>query len=1812
MSDPKVEAARRRRGFHRGSLTRLVKKLTELESRTSDPTAQNTAKQLQKNLENTDTEFKRQHLALLDLLETPEDLEKEQTIFEEFEANLDDCLARISRVISSSTSTGVSGPDPHFIATKRIRRLDSSISATKNEIKKLEETPGDICIIQQYEEQVIEFKRDLTDITKSLIALGIDDSDPLMELQAVLNTTLFDHSLRLKRIHSVVKSSSPPDGRSIRLPKIDVPSFDGNLLAWKTFWEQFTVAIHTRSDLSKAEKLVYLRQSVRGGTARAVIEGLSRTGDDYDEAVECLENRYDRPRLIHQTHVKKIIDIPPIKNGSGKELRYLHDVAQQHLRALKSMGSQPSGPFVTSILELKLDPGTMFEWQRHSSESTDVPHYEKLLDFINLRAQASEHNMAEGNKKVHDDARKKFVNKPTPTHPSHVSITDSCVVCKTNSHLLFSCGKFKALSHEAKMAAVRANNLCMNCLRTGHFVKQCKSVHKCRECQRPHHTLLHADSKEDAKTKTPTDKSVSSNTATKTNCNSLLMTCKVMVTSPSGHSTEARALLDSGSSACFVSNSLSKRLHLPRSSQSVTISGIAGITHSRSNHATTTFHISSMHRPRRQIEVSAIIVPQVTCNLPVHSIATSPLWKHLQGLTLADPKFDRSGVIDLLLGVDVFIATLLHGRRQGPPGTPFALETEFGWVLAGNIDPLSTSQVTSYHATVTTGDEILQRFWQLEETPPESQALSSEEAAVVKQFKENHYRSSNGRFVVPLPKRSKALPLGESRAQAVRRFLSLEKSLHTKKQFDKFAEVMEEYFSLGHAEQVPVIDLQKSPERVFYLPMHAVYKATSATTKTRVVFDGSSRSSSGVSLNEILMVGPTVHSTLVDVLLRFRLHQVALVADITKMYRAVELDPIDKDYHRFVWRSNPQSPLLDYRMNRLTFGVSASSFAANMSVLQNAVDFATEHTIAANAVRQCMYVDDCLTGAETVENAITLQTDLQELFNKGCFTLRKWNSSHTAALENVSPELRESHFSQKITDSSEYSKTLGIEWSSEKDVFRLTVNKKMPDQPLTKRMLTSDIAKTFDILGWFSPSIIKAKILLQKIWQRGIGWDELVPLDLLNTWHRWRSEMQLLSDRRLPRCYCSKSIQECKAELHGFSDASEDAYSCVIYLRTQDSDDSVEVSIVMAKTRVAPLKRQTIPRLELCGALLLSKVLTHVIGVLNLDCAVYAWTDSTVVLGWLNGEPRSFKVFVGNRVAQIIEHIPPEKWRHVSGTDNPADCASRGIFPSDLIDHPLWWSGPTWLSQDQSCWPQSNLPTSDAPEEKQELCLVTNVMPESKLIDLERYSSYSKLRRIIAWVVRFVRNCKSSNTRKSGPLTTDELSKADVVLLSLAQTDDFRSEIQALEKKKSLPRSSPLRTLHPIIDTTTGLLRVGGRVHNSSFSYSQRHPVVLHSRHPLTKLIIRAEHVRLLHAGPTLTSSSLASRFHIIGQRRAVRTITRACVTCRRTMARPQPQIMGQLPIERMTPGLVFERTGIDYAGPVYLKLGRVRRPVLVKAYIGIFVSFSVKAVHIELISDLTSAAFIACLRRFVARRGKPISLHSDHGSNFVGATRELADLAEFLEKQRKSGEVSDFCTSQGIQWVYIPERAPHFGGLWESAVKSVKTHLRKILGQARLTFEEYSTVLAQVEACLNSRPLVPLVSDDDGIEALTPGHFLIGRPLEALPDPPSTFASKSYLRRWNLCQTLTRHFWKRWSTDYFASLRKFNKWHNLSTNLKINDLVLLKEDGIIPARWPLGRIVTVHPGRDNQVRVVTVKTATGIYRRPIVKIALLLKDCEN
>ncbi|XP_045534866.1 uncharacterized protein LOC123721177 isoform X2 [Papilio machaon] len=423
-------------------------------------------------------------------------------------------------------------------------------------------------------------------------------------------------------------------------------------------------------------------------------------------------------------------------------------------------------------------------------------------------------------------------------------------------------------------------------------------------------------------------------------------------------------------------------------------------------------------------------------------------------------------------------------------------------------------------------------------------------------------------------------------------------------------------------------------------------------------------------------------------------------------------------------------------------------------------------------------------------------------------------------------------------------------------------------------------------------------------------------------------------------------------------------------------------------------------------------------------------------------------------------------------------------------------------------------------------------------------------------------------------------------------------------QNKRLPAKNHLLKFNPFLDNNK-LMRVGGRLGNSLFSYEKKHPILLQSTHHLTKILFKYMHVKLLHAGPRLLLTSIRETYWPIGGLNLAKRTFRNCHLCCRFKGKVVNPIMGNLPQRRVTAsGYPFETVGIDYAGPIMSASRQGRGCKLVKVYIIVFVCFVTKAMHIELVGDLTSNNFLSALRRFMSRRGKPKHIYSDNGTSFVGAYNEIG---RFIKSCNNSlpGDLAP----EGINFHFLPPHAPHFGGLWEAGVKSVKFHLKRILGNCNLTYEELNTVLVQIEAVLNSRPLTPLSADPSDLLPLTPGHFLIGRPLTALPTDCYERHVTGTLSRYQHLEQLRQHFWRRWSKEYISELQLRTKWRSDLNPLQEGVLVILKEDNLPPLKWRLGRVVAVHPGADGVSRVADVRTATGVVRRAFSKICPLPQD---
>ena len=536
----------------------------------------------------------------------------------------------------------------------------------------------------------------------------------------------------------------------------------------------------------------------------------------------------------------------------------------------------------------------------------------------------------------------------------------------------------------------------------------------------------------------------------------------------------------------------------------------------------------------------------------------------------------------------------------------------------------------------------------------------------------------------------------------------------------------------------------------------------------------------------------------------------------------------------------------------------------------------------------------------------------------------------------------------------------------------------------------------------------------------------------------------------------------------------------------------------------------------------------------------------------------------------------------------------------------------------------------DHQTKKKEIQIVGAVLPAPDTRIEEYSNSFNKVVRVTCWIKRFISNCQRKSISFSKELSVAEINQAEDLLKERSQLRSYGLEIHQLRSNppQPLPNKSRILALQPEIK----LLCVGGRLRNALVEEQQKHPVIISVKDIFAKLLFSQIHKDLMHGGPTAILSHAGNRFYITGGKRLARTICQTCVICRKAAAKIGPQLMGQLPPTRLNPDFVFFHTGLDYAGPFYLKEGYVRRPVKIKAWMAVYVCYYIKAVHLDLVKDATSDSLVAYLSRFCSRRGIPLTIHSDNGSTMIGAKSELSELYSALQTTETQNCIQSYLLNQRVRWELTPVKAPHFGGLWEAAVKAAKYHLKRVIGQKLYTYDELETILCQAEACLNSKPLGVMASHPlDGMVPLTPGHFLVGRSLKAYPVETMNF-NPTPLQRWAHCHKVSQKFWRRWSNEYMQQLQKAVKWHRKTRNFQVGDLVLLTDRNTLLCQWTNTKVVSVYPGQDGVVRAVDVqvehkivpekwttkteflsqlKTRTAVYRRPVSKLAMLLAADE-
>ena len=1208
------------------------------------------------------------------------------------------------------------------------------------------------------------------------------------------------------------------------------------------------------------------------------------------------------------------------------------DNIKKHIRALKALGVPTDhwDVILIYIINTKLDPESKRLWDM-TLKKNELPKFEEFEQFLESRCFTLS-NSSEIKPRDHTNSNKNKGVSSFITTDSKKQTT--CAICAKSQHPAFKCPDLLSLSPQDRFKLVKRKELCLKCFRKGHSLNNCK-FYNCKTCCQPHNVLLHFGLESEKESEVPDEKVVNPTIATHTkeiNSHVLLETVMIKILSANGEYEIGRALIDPGSTSSFISRAIADKLCLKKTKSNFEINGIGSVkTNSLFKVACS---ISSL-RDKYSHQIECLILNKITDPLPHTSFDISN-WHFLNSYNLADPSFNCPGKIDILLGAKHCNEYSLNETYIPGQGLPSLRNTVFGWVVSGGIDSkYLNNKIKRVYSNLSTIElsEQLRKFWEIENITTSSEPIDN---ICEKLFTDSLTRLSNGKFQVKLPfdTANDSRKLGFSHYTAQKRLIQMERRRLLNSEFNTlYINFMKEYETLGHMERVPVDELTLPINRSFYLPHHAVLKTSSQTTKLRVVFDGSAKSSSGQSLNDLLLCGPTLQDDIFTHLCRLRFYPIVLLADVEKMYRQVFIDPEHRNFLKILWRDSPDEPIVEYRLTTVTYGTKPASFLAIRALKQLAIDNAEKFPIASHVISRDFYVDNLMTGVNTLEQGSMLLNELMTI-TSSIFPLRQWASNRSELVSNLPSCLKDQSVSF-YSDKDDTINTLGLQWSPKSDLFHFYPN--LVKGNITKRSLVSRVSRIFDPLGLISPILIPAKIFLQSLWLHKVAWDEGLSPHLANDWSVIEENIQSAKIVEIPRPV-SDNLDN-KHFLFGFCDASKAAYAAVLYIGSKTNNGELITKLLCSKTKVAPLKQLTIPRLELCGALLLSKLIRKVYKILLVKIeSVNLWCDSQIVLHWLCSANNKQPVFVANRVNQIhealadIEHF----WHYIESKSNPADFASRGCTSVKLVKNQLWWDGPELL-KDPDSW---KLPFSKNLEVEPICAIHASVTTINELDFIKRQSSFTKTLKIIVWCHRF--KLISRVSKFSEFITADEYKKALNALIRLHQNAYFSDEMSALNGNNNLPMKSKIKGLNPFIDPT-GLLRVGGRISQSELPFDSCHPLILERHDNFTDMLIDYEHKRKCHANIQLLRSIIGKRFWIIGARSAIKARIYKCLICIRLRSSTTSQLMGELPSSRITPARPFLRTGVDYAGPFILKSAKGRTNKTTKAYVSLFVCFTTR-----------------------------------------------------------------------------------------------------------------------------------------------------------------------------------------------------------------------------------------------------------------------------
>jgi len=1283
---------------------------------------------------------------------------------------------------------------------------------------------------------------------------------------------------------------------AFQLPTVRIPDFDGDPLKYFSFIRLFEANVE-RDSVDSSSRLARLMQYCTG-KARQVIAGCAVMSPDegYSRAKALLKSRFGNEYTIAEAWIDKVCSGPGIKPMDRQSLQNLADDlvnCYDTLKAMACLSEVNNQKTLVKIIE-RLPAYLQHRWRKQVSgirRATSQPNFEHVVTFARQAAEEVNdpvYGINESEYSKRRPHRQVIVNTASAGDFAHSEqARPHCPMC-SEQHSLFKCQAFKSADVQNRRALVRNKKLCYNCLRPGHRADVCNVNRTCSVpgCNKKHTKFLHSTVSTSAPNHNGHEVSgnVTSNGYAETDgiagiqcgligaggVRTALPIVAVHVRNPDTQAeTKTYALLDSGSTHSFCAKNLVHQLNLKGDNVSLSLT-----TLEKSNSHMSTLAVSIEVSDPRGGEPVTIESAYVKETLPISlqnraTIEDVQQWRHLQDVELPAVNIDSVG---LLIGQDAPEALIPLEIRRAEQGldAPYATRTVLGWSLNGPLGHHRGKRhvMSSFIHSNASLEHQVEKFWKLDAVPETEEVednLSVCDKRTLSIWRDSIQHCEDGHYEVAVPFMQYPpalvdnIDIAKQRLRGLRARLARDAGLHS-----MYNESMKTLLENEHAEEVPDAEVDSTP--VWYLPHHAVMNPNKPG-KVRVVFDCSAKHC-GRSLNDVVMQGPDLTNKLVGVLMRFRQERIAMMADIQSTFYQVRVTPHDRDLLRFLWwrDGNLDSEPCIYRMKVHIFGGVWSPSCCNFVLRRTAEDSRCQYDPEViDTVLHSFYVDDCLKSTDSVDRAVCVVQQMCRLMANGGFRLTKWISNNREVMSAI-PEEDWSKEVKKLDlqyQALPVERALGLKWDVETDTLSFATCVK--EKPMTRRGMLSVVSSVFDPLGFLNPFILPAKRIVQDLCRRKVGWDDQLSVEDEQSWTRWLKDLRTLDQLRHSRCLKPVDFGiVAAAELHHFSDASRDAYGAVSYLRLLDEGGKVHCSFVISKSRVAPLRVTTIPRLELCAAVLAAQ-LDHMIH-RELDikiCRSVFWTDSTVVLQYIQNEHRRFHTFVANRISAILTMSVPSQWRYVNTDLNPADDVSRGLTAEEVMCSTRWSKGPQFLWQDEKTWPQDPVPlhylSDNDPEVRKDPVIYATRTKCSQILDriILRRSSWFDLKKDIAYFLRvrcYLKNkCdKQALPDMRKPLTVAELRDAETQIVSYVQRQTFSQDVSLLRTGADVLKSSPLYRLEPVMHDD-GLIRVGGRLPS--------HPVILPHKHAVTDLIIRYFHVRSGHCGSehTLAQVSIGS-----------------------------------------------------------------------------------------------------------------------------------------------------------------------------------------------------------------------------------------------------------------------------------------------------------------------------------------------------------------